>query len=118
KVNQITNYIIHSPSLSNKQQNELTKYRIPCVNIIKKYISGAYFKGVNQLQEILNNTTTVVHLTTDLWTVKSNHDYIEITAIWLTSEFEFKEALLLYHHMLYPHTGINISEELFNTINK
>ncbi|CAB4423997.1 unnamed protein product [Rhizophagus irregularis] len=57
-----------------------------------------------------------IHLTTDLWTAKSHHSYLGVTATWLTSDFEFREALLSCDHLLYPHTGEVISEELFRII--
>ena len=54
-----------------------------------------------------------VHLTTDLWTAKSRHGYLGITMTWLTSDFEFKEALLICNHLPHPHTDEVISNELF-----
>jgi len=57
-----------------------------------------------------------VHLTTDLWTAKSRHGYLNVTATWLTSDFEFKEALLTCNHLPHPHTGEVISNELFQIL--
>ncbi|EXX55855.1 hypothetical protein RirG_221490 [Rhizophagus irregularis DAOM 197198w] len=57
-----------------------------------------------------------IHLTTDLWTAKSRYGYLGVTATWLTSDFEFREALLSCDHLPYPHTGEVISEELFRII--
>ena len=57
-----------------------------------------------------------VHLTTDLWTAKSRHGYLGITATWLISDFEFKEALLTCNHLPYPHTGEVICDELFQIL--
>jgi hypothetical protein len=57
-----------------------------------------------------------VHLTTDFWTAKSRHGYIGITITWLTSDFEFREALLTCNHLSYPHTGEVICDELFQIL--
>jgi hypothetical protein len=57
-----------------------------------------------------------VHLTTDLWTAKSRHGYLGVTATWLTSDFEFREVLLTCNHLPYPHTGEVISNELFRIL--
>ena len=59
-----------------------------------------------------------VHLTTDLWTAKSRHGYLGVTAVWLTSDFKFQEALLTCNHLSYPHTGEVISYELFQILNE
>ncbi|CAG8464315.1 8800_t:CDS:2 [Cetraspora pellucida] len=49
---------------------------------------------------------------------KNNHGYLGVTITWLTSDFRLQEALISTHHMSYPHTGQDISEELFSVINK
>ncbi|CAG8790436.1 36_t:CDS:2, partial [Gigaspora margarita] len=41
-----------------------------------------------------------VHLTTDLWTIKSKHSYIGVTGTWLTKDFEFKENLSSLAYMI------------------
>jgi hypothetical protein len=57
-------------------------------------------------------------LTTDLWTAKSRHGYLGITATWLSSDFKLREVLLSCNHLAYPHTGEVISEELSQIIYK
>ena len=57
-------------------------------------------------------------MTTDLWTAKSRHGYLGVTATWLSSDFKFREALLSCNHLAYPHTGEVISEELFQIIHE
>ncbi|CAB4439730.1 unnamed protein product [Rhizophagus irregularis] len=39
-----------------------------------------------------------------------------MTAIWLTADFKFQEALLSCNHLPYPHTGEVICEELFQIL--
>ncbi|CAG8805118.1 6411_t:CDS:1, partial [Gigaspora rosea] len=59
-------YILQNLSFRRLLLEFQPQYRIPCANTVKKLISKAHSKGINQLQEILTNTATVVHLTTDL----------------------------------------------------
>ncbi|CAB5180358.1 unnamed protein product [Rhizophagus irregularis] len=59
-----------------------------------------------------------VHLTTDLWTARSKHGYIGVTATWLSSDFTFYEVLLTCSHLEYPHTGETISDELYRIIDQ
>ena len=77
---------------------------------------SAYTWSKEQLQSLLRSTAVTVHLTTDLWTSKSRHGYLGITATWLTSDFEFQEALLSCNHLSYPHTGEIICDELFQVL--
>lgn len=55
-------------------------------------------------------------MTTDLWTAKSRHGYLGVTATWLSSDFKFREVLLSCNHLAYPHTGEAIRDELFQII--
>ena len=65
---------------------------------------------------LLGNTVTSIHLTTDLWTARSKHGYIGVTATWLTSDFTFHEILLTCNHLEYPHIGKAIRDELYRII--
>jgi hypothetical protein len=76
---------------------------------------GGYELIINRYY-IINVTTLTVHLTTDLWTSKSRHDYLGITATWLNPDFEFQEALLTCNHLPYPHIGEIICSELFQIL--
>ncbi|CAB4488933.1 unnamed protein product [Rhizophagus irregularis] len=91
-------------------------FRIPCDKTAKGLIHEAYEWSYNQLSALLRSSVTNIHLTTDLWTAKSRHGYLGVTATWLTSDFEFRETLLSCDHLPYPHTGEVISEELFRII--
>ncbi|CAB5184644.1 unnamed protein product [Rhizophagus irregularis] len=91
-------------------------YKIPCDKSIKQMLFLAYTWSKKQLQSLLQDTAVTVHLTTDLWTSKSRHGYLGVTATWLTADFEFQEALLSCNHLPYPHTGEVICEELFQIL--
>ena len=83
---------------------------------MKGILHQAYTWSKEQLRSLLRGTMITVHLTTDLWTAKSRHGYLGVTATWLTSDFEFQEALLTCNHLPYPHTGEVISNELFQIL--
>jgi hypothetical protein len=91
-------------------------YKIPCDKSIKNILCSAYTWSKEQLQSLLRSTAVTVHLTTDLWTSKSRHGYLGITVTWLTSDFEFQEALLTCNHLPYPHTSEVICNELFQIL--
>ncbi|CAB4395500.1 unnamed protein product [Rhizophagus irregularis] len=91
-------------------------YKIPCDKSIKQMLFLAYTWSKKQLQSLLQDTAVTVHLTTDLWTSKSQHGYLGVTATWLTADFEFQEALLSCNHLPYPHTSEVICEELFQIL--
>jgi hypothetical protein len=91
-------------------------FRIPCAKTAKGLIHEAYNWSYDQLSSLLRSSVTSIHLTTDLWTAKSRHGYLGVTATWLSSDFKFREVLLSCEHLPYPHTGEVISEELFRII--
>ena len=80
-------------------------------------IYESFIWSKNQLHLLLNNDIISIHLTTDLWTAKSRQGYLGITITWLTSNFEFREALLSCNHLPYPHSGEVISTEIFEVLN-
>jgi zinc finger BED domain-containing protein 1 (E3 SUMO-protein ligase ZBED1) len=91
-------------------------FKVPCEKTAKGLIHKAYHWSHGQLKSLLNNSVTAIHLTTDLWTSKSRHSYLGVTATWLSSDFKFREVLLSCNHLAHPHTGEVISEELFKII--
>ncbi|CAG8577004.1 6422_t:CDS:2 [Cetraspora pellucida] len=56
-------------------------FHISCDKTAKNLIHEAYLWSKDQLQNLLNKSTTSINLTTDLWTVKSNHGYIRVIAL-------------------------------------
>lgn len=93
-------------------------FQIPCEKTVKNLIHEAYVWGTDQLLNLLGNTVTSIHLTTDLWTSKSKHGYIGVTATWLASDFTFYEVLLTCSHLEYPHTSEVISNELCRIVDQ
>src|SRR5205823_4507164 len=91
-------------------------FRISCDKTAKKLIYEAYSWSISQLCDLLSNTAISVHLTTDLWTARSNYRYIGVTATWLSPEFKFYEVLLICNVLDYLHTSQIISEELHHII--
>ena len=106
----IIHFVIPLHILQNKYFREFVSacepgFQIPCNKTAKNMIYEAYYWSSDQLYNLLESTVTSVHLTTDLWTAKSNHGYIGVTATWLTSDFIFHEVLLTCNYLAYPHTG-------------
>src|SRR5438045_4666913 len=92
------------------------EFKVPCEKTAKGLIHKAYHWNHGQLKSLLNNSVTAIHLTTDLWTSKSRHSYLGVTATWLSSDFKFREVLLSCNHLAHLHTGEVIDEELFQVI--
>jgi Protein of unknown function (DUF 659) len=109
-------YILQNPSFREFIYECEPGFHIPCDKTAKGLIHDAYNWSHDQLSSLLRSSVTTIHLTTDLWTAKSRHGYLGVTATWLSSDFKFREALLSCNHLDYPHTGEVISEELFRII--
>ena len=93
-------------------------FRIPCDKTAKQLIHEAYNWSFEQLSSLLHSSVTSIHLTTDLWTSKSRHRYLDVTVIWLSSDFKYREVLLFCNHLPYPHTEEVICKELFWLISR
>ncbi|GBC17180.2 zinc finger BED domain-containing protein 1-like [Rhizophagus irregularis DAOM 181602=DAOM 197198] len=107
---QVTDYYSSSKPCPAKRQ-ELSARKLIQFIIHFGLIHEAYEWSYNQLSALLRSSVMNIHLTTDLWTAKSRYGYLGVTATWLTSDFEFREALLSCDHLPYPHTGEVISED-------
>lgn len=119
----IIQFVLPLYVLKNKSFSEFVHacepgFKIPCDKTAKGLIYDAYNWSCKELGSLILNSVTAIHLTTDLWTAKSRHSYLGITATWLASDFKLREVLLSCNHLAYPHTGEVISEELFEVICK
>ncbi|CAB5211948.1 unnamed protein product [Rhizophagus irregularis] len=111
-------YILQNDAFHNFVHSCEPGFQIPCEKTAKNLIHEAYIWSKDQLLNLLGSTIMSVHLTTDLWTARSKHGYIEVTATWLSSDFTFYEVLLTCSHLEYPHTGETISDELYRIIDQ
>ncbi|GBC47675.2 zinc finger BED domain-containing protein 1-like [Rhizophagus irregularis DAOM 181602=DAOM 197198] len=111
-------YILQNDAFRNFVHSCEPGFQIPCEKTAKNLIHEAYIWSKDQLLNLLGSTIMSVHLTTDLWTARSKHGYIGVTATWLSSDFTFYEVLLTCSHLEYPHTGETISDELYRIIDQ
>src|SRR6185437_13955665 len=72
----------------------------------------------NQINNLLEQSSETISLTTNLWMARNKTGYIGITAYWLNNQFELNEILLCLEPMLYPHTGRNIKDFFIHKVNK
>ena len=82
-------YVLQNPPFREFVNACEPEFRIPCEKTAKDLIHEAYHWSHGQLKSLLNNSVTAIHLTTDLWTSKSRHSYLGVTATWLSSDFKF-----------------------------
>ncbi|RIB11668.1 hypothetical protein C2G38_2250016 [Gigaspora rosea] len=96
-----------------RDQVEHSKVVTPCTpkqqELITQSLISFIIKFVQPLYILQNESFRELLLTC--------HGYLGVTATWLTSNFEFCEALLSCNHLPYPHSGEVISAELLQVIN-
>ena len=76
-------------------------------------IAHNYGYNRDKLIQLLK-TAQSISLTTDLWTSRSKHGYLDLTATWINQNFEIMNVLLEITYFSTPHTAIEIA----NTIKK
>ncbi|CAG8813604.1 45323_t:CDS:2 [Gigaspora margarita] len=90
-------------------------FHIPCEPTVKKMIDKAYDWSCNQLFGMMNTDGGFINLTMNMWSSRTNQGYIGVTATWIDSNFELKEALLAIKLLPLPHTAEAI-EDSFNQV--
>ncbi|GBC05973.1 hypothetical protein RclHR1_06530013 [Rhizophagus clarus] len=68
--------------------------------------------------KLLLKTAQSISLTTDLWSSRSKHGYLGLTATWINKNFEIMDVLLEISYFLTPHTAKAITEGIKNAIQK
>jgi hypothetical protein len=85
---------------------------MPDVKLIKYIIHKSYNKTLPLIQEFLNNNSTSVSLTTDMWTARNRQGFLGVTCSFLDKNFKIHEIILTVEYIRYPHTAQNISDTL------
>src|SRR6266542_6850193 len=93
------------------------KYIIPEEKKIRMMIAHSYGYNRNKLIQLLK-TAQSISLTTDLWTSRSKHGYLGLTAIWINQNFEIMNVLLEITYFPTPHTAIEIASTIKKIMQK
>ena len=89
---------------------------IPGEKKIQIMIGKSYDYNQNNLHNLLDETAQNVSLTTDFWSSKAKHDYLGVTATWITPDFKIKDVMLDIKYVSSPHTANVIAKSLHKII--
>ncbi|GET01416.1 zinc finger BED domain-containing protein 1-like [Rhizophagus clarus] len=78
---------------------------------LRMMIARSYGYNKEKLNLLLK-TAQSISLTTDLWSSRSKHGYLGLTATWINKNFEIMDVLLEISYFLTPHTAKAITEDL------
>ncbi|CAB4468462.1 unnamed protein product [Rhizophagus irregularis] len=73
------------------------------------FVIGIEITLKNQLVQV-----KYISLTLDAWSLPAHLSYLDVTAHWITSDFEPNEVLLSIKELPYPHGATEIQEHLIN----
>ncbi|CAG8723002.1 21194_t:CDS:2 [Rhizophagus irregularis] len=73
------------------------------------FVIGIEITLKNQLVQV-----KYISLTLDAWSLPAHLSYLDVTAHWITSDFEPNEVLLSMKELPYPHGATEIQEHLIN----
>src|SRR5437868_10801553 len=88
-----------------------------CVSSIKIVIFDTYNLALNQVTDLILETSNTVSLTFDIWSSRAHDSYIRITCHWLTESFELHEIVLEIRE-LDDHYAYNILESVNSVLDK
>ncbi|CAI2175645.1 1062_t:CDS:2 [Funneliformis geosporum] len=83
---------------------------------IKTMIVKSCKYNQENLRNLLTKTAENVSLTMDLWSSKAKHGYLEVTAIWITPNFEIKDVMLEINYVSSLHSSKVVVNELYKYI--
>ena len=90
---------------------------MPCISSIKTVIFDTYNSAINQITDLLLETSNKVSLTFDIWSSRAHDSYIGITCHWLTESFELHEIVLEIGE-LDDHYAYDILESVNSVLDK
>jgi hypothetical protein len=93
------------------------QFIVPGEKKIRMMITRSYGYNRNKLKLLLK-TAQSISLTTDLWSSRSKHGYLGLTATWINKEFEILDVLLEISYLPAPHTAKAITEAIEKSISK
>ncbi|GET04908.1 zinc finger BED domain-containing protein 1-like isoform X1 [Rhizophagus clarus] len=115
---------MHTQSASNKngqKEKELSTLRSTIYSSWRKklrmMIARSYGYNKEKLKLLLK-TAQSISLTTDLWSSRSKHGYLGLTATWINKNFEIMDVLLEISYFPTPHTAKAITEGIKNAMQK
>jgi hypothetical protein len=93
------------------------EFIVPGEKKIRMMIAQSYEYNKNKLMQLLK-TAQSISLTTDLWSSRSKHGYLGLTATWINQDFEIIDVLLEIIYFPAPHTADAIAKAIKNIIQK
>jgi hypothetical protein len=80
------------------------QFTVPGEKKIRMMIACSYGYNKDKLKLLLK-TAESISLTTDLWSSRSKHGYLGLTATWINKEFEIMDVLLEISYFPTPHNA-------------
>jgi hypothetical protein len=93
------------------------EFIVPGEKKIRMMIACSYSYNKEKLKQLLK-TAQSISLTTDLWSSRSKHGYLGLTATWINQNFEIVDVLLEISYFPAPHTAEEIANKLKNIMQK
>jgi hypothetical protein len=93
------------------------QFTVPGEKKIRMMIAYSYGYNRDKLKLLLKSAQSIA-LTTDLWSSRSKHGYLGLTATWINKDFEIMDVLLEISYFPTPHTAKAITEAIKKAIHK
>jgi hypothetical protein len=93
------------------------QFIVPGEKKLRMMIARSYGYNRDKLKLLLK-TAQSISLTTDLWSSRSKHGYLGLTATWINKDFEIMDVLLEISYFPAPHTAKAITEAIKKAIQK
>ena len=104
--------VVHSDSFHKFVKELDPAFVVPNVKLVKQIIHKSYNTTFPLIQQLLEDNSISVSLTTDMWTARNRQGFLGVTYSFLDKNFKINEITLTVEYIRYPHTAQNISDAL------
>ena len=94
-----------------------SEFVVPGEKKLRMIIARSYEYNKEKLTQLLK-TAQSISLTADLWTSRSKHGYLGLTATWINHNFEISDVLLEITYFLTSHTAEAIADIIRSSVQK
>ncbi|CAG8579081.1 2591_t:CDS:2, partial [Scutellospora calospora] len=94
------------------------RYRVLCRQILSNEIMSQFENTHEKIINLLENVSSIVSVTCDIWTAISNQAYLGITIHYIDDNWELRSFLLDLIHYLDHHYGTHTKDLLLTLFNK
>jgi len=116
-INQHPFTIVEQPNFISFVHTLYPATKMPSADTVKRYIVNSYETARINMQNILENLSSKISFTTDIWTSPNTKSFLSLTAHFINENWELQNVLVDFIQIHGSHTGENIKNTFVSGLN-